>query len=158
MWFQSKIRHCKGSDTLIALKPKNSKFVHTGCLVPVGTKDGRKPKRRLKAKLDLVIDAASDVKAAPVNALDVKKGAVSLQQMDVTYKQSWQVLTRNRNYVDARGKESYHMLVPYLEHFSKINPNSLSIHECDGDKHLTRVFVCPGTHPYVQVLFCKSPH
>ena len=97
-----------------------------------------------KGKLDEVIDVASDVKAAPLNALDVKKAAVSLQQMDVSYMQSWSVLSRNKRHQQARGKKSYHLIAPYLKEFERINPNSLAVYEGDGLNRLTRVFVCPG--------------
>ena len=116
------------------------------------TKDGRAAKKRIKGKLDKVIDAVSDVKAQPVNALDVKKAAVSLEQMDVNYIQSWSVLKKSKVNVEAKGQASYQLLLPYLKAFSQLNPDALCLHECDNNNHLTRVFVCPGR--YLSMIGC----
>ena len=118
--FKAKFGIVKGTAKLIGLKPKYCHFVHNGPRVE-GTKDGRAEKRRLKVKLKKVIEAASDVN----------------EQMDVV---------DIRSLVHGKGEASYQMLVPFLQEFSKQNPQSLAVHECDGDNHLTRAFVCPGTY------------
>ena len=76
--------------------------------------------------------------------MDVKKGAVTLEKLDATYKQSWKVLSGCKAALDAKAAASYQVLVPYLKEFETLNPGSLAIHECDDSNHLTRVFVCPG--------------
>ena len=129
----------------MALKPKYCHFVHSGALVEP-SKTGRKPKRRIQGKLEKVIEVASDVKAAPVNALDVKKAAVNLEQMDVNYIQSWSVLRKKKMDWESMGQESYQFVAPYLKAFSNLNPMTVAVHECDDDNHLTRLFVCPGMY------------
>jgi hypothetical protein len=96
--------------------------------------------------LEDMIRVASDVKSLPVTALDVRKGAVSLEQVDVNYHQLYLVLARNKHEGNKLGKKSFEKLVPYLQEFSKLNPGSMAIHECDNANQLMRVFVCPGTY------------
>ena len=153
--FTAKFGPVRGSQ-LVVLKPTISSFYHTGPKVVITTKDGRKSKRRLKGKLDDVINVASGVKAAPLNALDVKKGAVNLQHMDVSYSQSWSVLARNKRHQQARGKESYHLIVPYLKEFERINPNSVATYEGDGLNRIIRLFVCPGTYTLFPVVWSRA--
>ena len=153
--FTAKFGPVRGSQ-LVVLKPTISSFYHTGPKVVITTKDGRKSKRRLKGKLDDVINVASGVKAAPLNALDVKKGAVNLQHMDVSYSQSWSVLARNKRHQQARGKESYHLIVPYLKEFERINPNSVATYEGDGLNRIIRLFVCPGTYALFPVVWSRG--
>jgi hypothetical protein len=116
----------------IALKPKYCHFIHSGALLPNRNPSGRAAKRRIKGKLEKVIKVASDVKSLPVTALDVKKGAVSLEQVDVNYHQSYSVLARSKREANKLGKQSFEKIVPYLQEFSKINPGSMAIHECDN--------------------------
>ena len=104
----------------------------------------RKPKRRLLQSLSKVIATASDVKALPVSALDVRKGAVTLERTEVSYGQAHQVLAGKRRASQKQGKKSYSLIVPYLQQFLKNNEGSLVEYTCDADNHLQSLMVCPN--------------
>jgi len=127
----------------LGLKPKYSNFIHCGAVLPEKP-SGRAGKRRIKGKLENVIRVASDVKSLPLTAMDVRKGAVSLEQVDVNYQQSYSVLARSKRETNRLGKKSFETIVPYLQEFSKINPGTAAIHECNEANQLLRLFVCPG--------------
>ena len=140
--FKAKFGRFGSSESVVCLKTAHSNLVHSGDLVEVTGK--RKPKRRLLSRLSKVIASASEVKALPVSALDVKKGAVTLQQTEVTYGQAHQVLAGAKSASRKEGKKSYSLIVPYLKEFERNNPGSLATYECDADNHLLSIMVCPN--------------
>ena len=62
------------------------------------------------------------------------------------YNTQWGIINLTKREANKLGKKSFEKLVPYLQEFSKLNPGSMAIHECDNANQLMRVFVCPGTY------------
>ncbi len=142
--FKAQFGRVRGSPQFISLKPENSWFIHNGPPLPEFARDGRTKKRRLARRVNRAIDKVSEVKAMPAIPWDVVKSSVNTEEFDITYKQGHSVLSRHRESSQAKAKASYQKLVPYLKEFGRLNPGSLSFSELDDQKHLSRVFVCPG--------------
>lgn len=142
--FKAQFGRVRGSPQFISLKPENSWFIHNGPPLPEVAQDGRAKKRRLARRVNRSIDKISEVKAMPAVPWDVVKSSVNTEEFDITYKQGHSVLSRHRESSRAKAKASYQKLVPYLKEFERLNPGSLSFSELDDEKHLSRVFVCPG--------------
>ena len=143
--FRAKFGKVHQEDQII-LKPNLTKAAHIGKRI-VRLPNERKPKRRIKGRLDAAIDQVAVLKAGKPVPKDVMKAAANLQGLTVTYKQSHRALQQVTKRKWELDKGSFQLIIPYLSKFEEMNPDStvdykLEI-EADGN-YLNRLFVCPG--------------
>jgi hypothetical protein len=130
----------------MTLKSNLTKAAHIGERITRLPND-RKPKRRIKGRLDATIDQVAVVKSGKPVAKDVMKAAASLEGLTVTYKQSHRALQQVAKRKWEQDKGSFQLVIPYLSKFEELNPDSTVDYqlEIDADgNYLNRVFVCPG--------------
>ena len=77
----------RGTDNII-FKANMARSYHDGKPAPKTAKGGRALKKRLKGRLESVVDHVANVKHAKPIAQDVMKAAASLKHVSMTYNQS----------------------------------------------------------------------
>ena len=127
----------------IILKTTYTKAVHPKKAKPF-TPKGRLPKKRLKGRMEGIVDEVAAIKDEKPVAKDVMKAAAKRNGMDVTYNQAYRAVAN----VSARrweeDKVSYQMIVPYLKKFVELNPGSTVDYSKDNQQRITRLYLCPG--------------
>ena len=140
--FRARFGPKRGTD-MIVFKANMARLYHEGKTAPKTAKGGRAHKKRLKGRLESVVEHVSTVKHAKPIAKDLMKAAASLKHVSTTYHQSYRVV---RDVALRRWEEheiSFQMIKPYLDKFKELNPGSTTKCETRG-AFIERIFVCPG--------------
>ena len=143
--FRAKFGLKRFTETII-LKRTYTKATHSGDKAPTRAKDGRALKRRMKSWVESSVDDVIVVKDAEPVAKDVMKASANLKGRRTTYNQGYRAIADITSKRWEEDKSSFELVIPYLEKFAQLNPDSTTKYETDGNGSLNikRVFVCPG--------------
>jgi len=141
--FRAKFGKVRGGEQTILNRDKSNAY-HCGPLIPPKEGKSRARKKRVKGRLEPVVDAIMMVKDDNPLPKDVRKAAANLGGMSTTYNQSYRVVASVAQKQLQQDKLSFQLIVPYLENFMKLNPESITRVEKDKNNAILRVFVCPG--------------
>jgi hypothetical protein len=132
----------RGTDFII-LKASLTHAVHCGPKVsrPPG---GRTPKRRCKGRVEAIVDHVTCSKYKDPVAKDVIKSGANFHGRDMTYAQAYRAVTDAAYQKWEHNKDSFEMIIPYLDKFDLLNEDSTVRYDTDIDSRIDRVFVCPG--------------
>jgi hypothetical protein len=140
--FRARFGPKRGTDMII-FKVNLARLYHEGRKAPKTAKGGRAHKKRLKGRLEPVVDHVSTVKHDKPIAKDLMKAAASLAHVSPTYHQSYRVVRDVSQRRWEAHEISFQMIIPYLDKFQELNPGSTTKYETRG-LHIERLFVCPG--------------
>ena len=153
--FRVKFGRIRGEDVIVLKKSVRNTFpYHTGPPAPPTAK-GRAHKRRLKGKLEPLLDKILTTKDGLPRAKDVIDAAASeMESLVPTYSQTYRALQRVAATRREQEKKSFQMIIPYLQKFTTLNPGSTTRYEVDDDNNLNKVFVCPAIMQSSMRLVC----
>lgn len=132
----------RGTDFII-LKVTLTHPIHFGPEAPK-PKGGRGHKQRCKGRLEPILDHVACIKDSFPVAKDVMKAAANMHAREVTYSQAYRTVTDAAYQKWEYDKDSFEMIIPYLDKFDKLNDDSTVVYETDIDSRIFRVFICPG--------------
>jgi hypothetical protein len=124
---------------------KNHYLKHTGkVLAPFG-KDKRKWKQSKQGELDENVESVMRVKCADPLPEDVIKATQTFKGQTPSYNEAWRALKYKKIQDRINEKQSYELLIPYLEKFVLNNPNSTVDYAVDENSAIKYCFICHGS-------------
>lgn len=139
--FKAKFGPKRGKNYIV-LKKNQSIPYHCGvAVVPIG----RSAKGRIQMKVLPLVAKVAMVKDGDPTARDVMKASGTLKGFAATYQQAYRAVAVTKSLEFTTNERSFKLVLPYLEKFNEINPNSVTLAEKDeATNRLQRLFVCPG--------------
>ena len=90
------------------------------------------------------LDSVKQVKYGKPVANDVTKASRNLEGHKPTMKQAHKILAKNLVREKEEARKSYQYIIPYIEAFRENNPGTIIDYDRDGNKCITKLFLCPG--------------
>jgi hypothetical protein len=145
--FKAKFGPKRGKINHIVLKENMSVLAHYsgGVTARVSASDGRKLKQRPRIKVRPSVAKVAAAKEHQPTAGDVMKASANLEGFAATYTQSIPAIVHTKANAFTRSKRSFELILPYVDKFNELNPNSTTrVEKNPGTDCLKRLFVCPG--------------
>ncbi|KAG7341375.1 MULE transposase domain containing protein [Nitzschia inconspicua] len=105
---------------------------------------GLAPKKRVRDKLEEIVDHVIEVKDGTTVSKDVIKAAANVQGVRASYNQAYCAIGRAVTKAQREKQQaSFGLIMSYLHHFQLRNEDSAVQAESDADQRLQRLGICP---------------
>ena len=124
--FRAKFGKIRGEDGIV-LKDAVTTPLHSGERAPPTAK-GRSHKKRLKGRIEPVVNEVASVKDGKPKAKDVMKAAAHMNGIDTTYHQAYRAIKRVILDNWEQHASSFQLIIPHLLKFKELNPDSTVVY------------------------------